>query len=120
MPRQVDDKKDGEQHEAAISAGQVEDDEGGDGALVGARQDAPDDEGVARDAQEEDEAEDERAHHRGGVVTHTALILDIFSCVVPVTRQGVAKCKHRVVVHQRLLLKMERELVKVFQSELPV
>lgn len=72
---QVDDEEDGEGHEEAVGTRQVEDEDGGDRASPDARQDAPDDEEVARDAQEEDQAEDEGAHGRGEVIAHNAVIL---------------------------------------------
>lgn len=67
---QVDDEEDGERHEEAVGARQVEDEDGGDGALPGARQDAPDDEEVAGDAQEEDEAHDDGAQGCGVAIAH--------------------------------------------------
>lgn len=72
---QVDDEEDGESHQEAIGECQVEDERGGDGALSGPGQDAPDDEGVAGDANEESEAEDQRAHCSGTAVPHRALIV---------------------------------------------
>lgn len=55
----VDNEEDGERHEEAVGTSQVKDEEGGDRASPDACQDAPDDEEVTRDAQEEDQAEDE-------------------------------------------------------------
>lgn len=72
---QVDDEEDGEGHEAAVGARQVEDEEAGDRASLDACHDAPDDEEVARDSQEEDQAEDEGTQGRGDVIAHSALIL---------------------------------------------
>lgn len=72
---QVDDEEDGEDHEEAVCTRQVEDEEGGDRALFDASQDAPDDEEVSGDAQEEDQAEDEGSQRRGEVIAHHAFIL---------------------------------------------
>lgn len=69
---QVDDEEDGEGHEEAIGTCQVEDEEGGDRASSDACQDAPDDEEVAGDAQEEDQAEDEGTQGCGEVIAHNA------------------------------------------------
>lgn len=74
---QVDDEEDGEGHEEAVGTRQVEDEDGGDRAPSDACQDAPDDEEVARDAQEEDQAEDEGTHGRGKVIAHNAVILEV-------------------------------------------
>lgn len=72
---QVDDEQDAEGHDEAVGAGQVEDEDGGDRAVLDAGQDAPDDEEVAGDAQQEDHAEDEGAQGRGVVVAHHARVL---------------------------------------------
>lgn len=72
---QVDDEQDAEAHDEAVRAGQVEDEDGGDRAVLDAVQDAPDDEEVAGDAQQEDHAQDEGAQGRGVVVAHHALVL---------------------------------------------
>lgn len=74
---QVDDEEDGDGHEEAVGARQVEDEEGGDRTFADACQDAPDDEEVARDAHEEDQAEDEGAQRGGEVVAHNAVILGV-------------------------------------------
>lgn len=50
---QVDDDEDGEGHQGAVGARQVENQDGGDRAMPDARQDAPDNEEVTGDAQEE-------------------------------------------------------------------
>lgn len=72
---QIDDEEDGEGHEEAVGARQVEDENGGDRTVFDAGQDAPDDEDVARDAQEEDQAQDEGAEGCGEVIAHDAWIL---------------------------------------------
>lgn len=77
---QVDDEEDGEGHEEAVSTGQVEDEQGGDRTSADARQDAPDDEEVAGDAQNEDQAEDEGTQGCGEVIAHDAVYLKV--CVV--------------------------------------
>lgn len=74
---QVDDEEDGDGHERAVGERQVEDEEGGDRASSGASQDAPDDEDVAGDAHEEDQAEDEGAQGGGEVVAHHAVIFHV-------------------------------------------
>ena len=76
---QVGDEEDGEDHEEAVGTRQVEDEDGGDWASSDTRQDAPDDEEVARDAQEADQAEDEGAEGRGEVVAHDAVALWVLS-----------------------------------------
>lgn len=72
---QVDDEEDGEGHEEAVGTRQVEDEDGGDRTVFDAGQNAPDDEDVARDAQEEDQAQDEGAEGCGEVIAHDAWIL---------------------------------------------
>lgn len=72
---QVDDEEDGEGHEEAVGACQVEDENGGDRTVFDAGQDAPDDEDVAGDAQEEDHAQDEGTEGCGEVIAHDAWIL---------------------------------------------
>lgn len=74
---QVDNEEDCEGHEEAIGARQVEDEEGGDRAMFDARQDAPDNEEVARDAQQKDQAEDEGTQSCGEVVAHNARFLGV-------------------------------------------
>lgn len=76
---QVDDEEDGESHEGAIGAGQVEDQDGGDRAVPDAGQDAPDDEEVTGDAQEDDDAEDEGAQGGGEVAAHNGFFLNVRS-----------------------------------------
>lgn len=80
LPGEVDDEEDGEDHEKAIGKCQVEDEDGGDWASSDACQDAPDNEEVARDAQEEDQAEDEGAQGCGEVIAHNTAILWLYGC----------------------------------------
>lgn len=63
----VDQEKHGEAHDGAVGAGQVQDQQGGDGALPSAGQDAPDDEEVPWDTQEEDYYKDDGADDEGNV-----------------------------------------------------
>lgn len=78
---EVDNEEDGERHEEAIGTGQVEYEDRGDRASSDACQDAPDDEEVARDTQEEDQAQDQGTQARGEVVTDDAVIFWIWdSC----------------------------------------
>lgn len=77
---QVDDEEDGEGHDEAVRTCQVEDEDGGDGESLGSCQDAPYDEQVAGDAQEENQAEDECAYGRGEVVADHTLIRDARRC----------------------------------------
>lgn len=77
---QVDNEEDGEGHEEAVSARQVEDEQGGDRTSRDACKDAPDDEEVAGDPQEEDQAEDEGAQDCGEVIAHDAVYLRV--CVI--------------------------------------
>lgn len=74
---QVDNEQDAEEHDEAVSAGQVEDEEGGDRAPFDAGQDAPDDEEVAGHAEQEDNAQDEGAQGRRIVIAHHTLVLDV-------------------------------------------
>lgn len=74
---QVDNEEDGEGHEEAVGTRQVEDEQGGDRPSPDACQDAPDDEEVAGDAQEEDQAEDEGAQDCGEVIAHDAVFLGV-------------------------------------------
>lgn len=73
---QVDDEQDAEEHDEAVGAGQVENEDGGDRAALDARQDTPDDEEVAGDAQQEDHAQDEGTKGRRVVVAHHTVVLD--------------------------------------------
>lgn len=91
---QVDDEEDGEGHEEAIGARQVENEEGGDRASSGAGQDAPDDEEVARDAQEEYQAEDEGTQGRGEIIAHDAVMLWV--CVVDEGTTEVAHARRSI------------------------
>lgn len=109
---QVDDEEDGEGHEAAVGTGQVEDEERGDRAPPDACQDAPDDEEVAGDAQEEDQAQDEGAQGGGHIVAHHTFVF-----FLSVVQREATKVTHFIrfdpedetnkdgVVRYRLILK---------------
>lgn len=77
LKNEVDDKERCEGHDGAISDGQVEDEQRGNGLLTSACQDAPDDKEVPWNTQEEDEAEDEGAYSGGDPVVHNGLICDV-------------------------------------------
>ncbi len=62
-----------QQHEEAVGEGEVQDQEGGDGATPCSGQDAPDDEDVPGDADKEHEAEDHRASDRSTAVAQDRL-----------------------------------------------
>lgn len=85
---QVDDEEDGEGHEEAVGTRQVEDEEGGDRASFDASQDAPDDEEVAGDAQEEDQAQDEGTQGRGEVIAHDAVVFVVLCAVGRRNQEG--------------------------------
>lgn len=76
LPGQINYEEDGQAYEKAVGTREVEDEEGGNGASAGTGQDAPNDEEVSWDAEEEDQAQDEGSYGCGGVVTHDAGILN--------------------------------------------
>lgn len=104
LGNQVGDEERRESHQGAVGDGQVEDDEGGDGVSLGTGEDAPDDEEVSRETQQEDDAQDERAH--GGALW-----------VVP---EGVvAGAKGRVDVgHVSPLKRKKTPIMHVYWSQL--
>lgn len=85
---QVDDEQDAKEHDEAVSAGQIEDEDGGDRAAFDAGQDAPHDEQVAGDAEQEDHAQDEGAQGRRIVVAHHTVVLDVGDVASRHARRG--------------------------------
>lgn len=103
---QVNDEEDGEDHDKPISKCKVEDEEGGNWASFDASQDAPDDEKVAGDTQQEDQAEDEGTNRCGEVVVDSAVVLVNCGIFLHVLMKSIFNLDiKKWIINQRFLVK---------------